>query len=815
MPASYKEGIALLSIVFAQCAFASDWPAWRGPDDTGAAREKAVATSWSPDGENVLWKSDIGGRTTPIVLGGRMYFLAPVGEGIGTQERVVCLDAATGKLVWENRFNVYLTDVVENRVGWTAMAGDPETGNVYAHATGGELFAFDRDGKLLWKRSLTEEFGRISGYGGRLYSPVVDEDRVIIGMNCAVWGGYAKGGHRFIAFDKRTGEVIWFVEPGGAPLDTTYATPVVAVIGGVRQLICPCADGFVYGLKSRTGERLWAFQSSRRPLNTSPVVDGNLVYVTHSEENIDNTVMGRTVCIDVTKLVAPPAPKPTEGPKPTDAAKPTDAGKPTGGAKPSEAAKPTEGGKPAETDKPAGGAPPPPQGAKPVEPQKPAEAPKPPDVPRATEVWRADGVDAGYCSPALANGRLYVVDNSATLYAFDSKTGEQKWKQRLGRVGKGSPVVTADGVIYYGEQNGYVWILKDEGDKCAVLDKEQLKPVNNQVDEVFGSPAVVDGHVFLMTRYATYALGAKHEPATSSVDAGKDAAAQKDAVRLRLLPAEVSLQPGETLQFKTNAKELQLAPKEGEPFFKVNGVKGTINDGGLLTIAKDNVFSAGTVVCPAGNATARVRVSPNPPFKFDFESVAVDGVPPGWIGVGGKSKVVEMGGGKVLMKLAEQPSAPMMRMRAYMTPPIAGGYTMAADMMSTLKPPTTKADIGLINSRYRLLLMGELNVLRIDSWDTMPRVLHDVPLNWKEGIWMRMKFQVQIADKSGGGQEAHLRGKVWATDEPEPKDWMIEFTDPYPNTEGSPGPYAYSNGTTPKSKGAEVYFDNIEVTKNE
>ncbi len=741
--------LLLVGLIASSARAASDWPAWRGPDDNGAAREKAVVTSWSPDGENILWKSDIGGRTTPIIMGGRMVFLAPVGEGISTQERVVCLDAATGKPVWERRFNVYLTDVVENRVGWTAMAGDPETGNVYAHATGGELFAFDRDGKPLWKRSLTEEFGRISGYGGRLYSPVVDEDRVIIGMNCAVWGNYAKGGHRFIAFDKRTGEVVWFVEPGGAPLDTTYATPVVAAIGGVRQLICPGADGFVYGLNARTGARLWAFRASKRPLNTSPVADGSLVYVTHSEENVDTTTMGRAVCFDASKLT-PPA---KEG-----------------------------------------------------------------DPSLATEVWRADGLDAGYCSPALANGKLYVVDNSATLYALDAKTGEQQWKQRLGRVGKGSPVVTADGVIYYGEQNGYVWILKDEGDKCAVLDKEQLKPVNSLVDEVFGSPAVVDGHVFLMTRYATYALGAKREPTTSSVDAGhagKDAPTQKDAPRLRLLPAEVSLQPGDTLQFKTNVKELQLAPKEGETLFKVTGVKGAISDDGLLTIAKDNVFSAGTVACPAGNATARVRVSPKPPFKFDFESVAVDAVPPGWIGVGGKSKVVEMGGGKVLMKLAEQPSAPMMRMRAYMTPPIAGGYTIAADMMSTLKPPTTKADIGLINSRYRLLLMGELNLLRIDSWDTMPRVLHDVPLNWKEGIWHRMKFQVQLADKSGGGQEAHLRGKVWATDEPEPKDWMIEFTDPYPNTEGSPGPYAYSNGTTPKSKGAEVYFDNIEVTNNE
>ncbi|MCG3132362.1 MAG: Outer membrane protein assembly factor BamB [Phycisphaerae bacterium] len=748
-------------LVVALCstfAVASDWPAWRGVRDTGAVPEKAAVTSWSPDGENVLWKSDIGGRTTPILMNGRLYFLAPVGEGVATQERAVCLDAATGKVIWERRFNVWLTDIVENRVGWTAMAGDPETGNVYAHATGGELLAFDRDGKPLWKRSLTEEFGRVSGYGGRLFSPVVDEDRVIVGFNCAVWGNYARGGLRYLALDKRTGEAIWFVEPGGAPLDTTYATPVVAVIGGVRQLICPGTDGYVYGLAARTGARLWAFQASKRPLNTSPVVDGDHVIVTHSEENVDTTVMGRVVCFNAAKL-NPPA---KEG-----------------------------------------------------------------DAPTATEVWRADGVDAGYCSPALAGDRLYIVDNSATMFCLDAKTGEQKWKQRLGRVGKGSPVVTADGVLYYGEQNGYIWILKDEGDKCAVLDREQLKGPESLVDEIFGSFIVSEGRAILMTRYGTYALGRSGATVESVAFAAApaEASAPPDASgRALIRPAELTVAPGASATLHLHAFNALGAPIRGPfgsmmPQWTVTGVKGAVNaETGAFSAAADAGFSAGVVKAKwIGDAetVARVRTTPAPPFKFDFESVAVDAVPPGWVGVGGKSKVVKMDGGKVLMKMAEQPSAPMMRMRAYMTPPIAGGYTIQADMMSTLKPPTTKADMGLINTRYRLLLMGELNVLRIDSWDTMPRVQHDVPLNWKEGIWHRMKFEVRLVDKSGGGQEAQLRGKVWATDEPEPKGWMIECADPYPNTEGSPGPYAYSNGTTPKSKGAEVYFDNIEVLKNE
>src|SRR5262245_33111961 len=73
---------------FATGAFAADWPSWRGPNQTGTSTEKAAVTSWSLDGQNVLWKSDIGGRTTPIVHNGRVFLIAPVGEGITLGERV-------------------------------------------------------------------------------------------------------------------------------------------------------------------------------------------------------------------------------------------------------------------------------------------------------------------------------------------------------------------------------------------------------------------------------------------------------------------------------------------------------------------------------------------------------------------------------------------------------------------------------------------------------------------------------------------------------------------------------------------------------
>jgi hypothetical protein len=118
--------------------------------------------------------------------------------------------------------------------------------------------------------------------------------------------------------------------------------------------------------------------------------------------------------------------------------------------------------------------------------------------------------------------------------------------------------------------------------------------------------------------------------------------------------------------------------------------------------------------------------------------------------------------------------------------------------------------MGVVNTRYGLLLMGVARKLRIESWSSVPRVQHDIDFDWKTEVWYRMKLQVKIE-----GDQAKVSGKVWERDQPEPADWTIEFTDPYANREGSPGLYGYSPGTTSKSKGEEIFYDNIKVTPNE
>jgi len=292
--------LCLFAFVMTHQLLASDWPSWRGPSQTGASTEAGLISSWSVDGENLIWKADFIGRSTPVAMNGRVYVIGRVGEGLTRQEQVACFDAATGKMQWENRFNVFQTTVPFNRLGWASLAGDPETGNVYANGVGGMFICYNRDGKILWSRSLTEEFGRFSGYGGRTMTPVLDENLVIISFLNTGWGNQSAMGHRFFAMDKRTGEMVWVSEPGSRPYDTNYSTPVVATINGQRLLIAGGADGAVQAMKVRTGEKVWEFKLSKAAINSAIVVDGHRVYACHSEENVDNSNMGRVVCIDGT-----------------------------------------------------------------------------------------------------------------------------------------------------------------------------------------------------------------------------------------------------------------------------------------------------------------------------------------------------------------------------------------------------------------------------------------------------------------------------------------------------------------------------------
>ena len=301
MTRGFGTWVVAASLVSASAVLSgSDWPEWRGPARTGVSSEKNLPNTWSPTGENLAWRVPYGGRSAPVVFGDHLYLQNASGEGPLLQERLMCFNADTGKLLWERKYNLYTSDVPPHRIAWASPAVDPATGNVFVFSGNGLLMSYSADGKLLWERSLAEEFGMWTTHGGRVSSPVIDGDQVIVSGLTFLWGQHANGAHRFISFDKANGRAIWMSAPEGRPTDTIYANPFITDVNGVHTMFSGGSDGAMHAIKVATGEKIWSWLVSKRGLNTAALVLGSDVIVTHSEENAVSSEMGMIAAVPTT-----------------------------------------------------------------------------------------------------------------------------------------------------------------------------------------------------------------------------------------------------------------------------------------------------------------------------------------------------------------------------------------------------------------------------------------------------------------------------------------------------------------------------------
>jgi outer membrane protein assembly factor BamB len=617
--------------------------------------------------------------------------------------------------------------------------------------------------KVKWKHSLTEEYGRVSGYGGRITSPIIDGDLLIMSMVQASWGEFARGGVRFVAFDKKTGEVVWWASTGLPITMTNFSYPVVKVINGERLLISGGADGAVHAFKVRTGEKVWSYKFGTSCINLTPVVDGNFVYIGHGEGSPGGTKQGRFICLDASKV---------------------------------------KDGKP-------------------------------------ELVWQVDGLLAKFSSPIVDQGKVYVVDDTGSLFCLDAKTGKELWDYSFGAACMASPIL-ADGKIYVGEVNDNFYILKPGAKGCEELHKQEFVAPGGGVAgvEINGSAAVANGRVYVQTSHELYCLGLK-DAKTGEAPAGeKEEPADPNAkpTHLQVFPADVVLEPGTSQEFKARTfdakgrflKEVkvkwsvaamlpppplanQQPPPPGQPAPPPPPVlQGEVTETGKLTVSDKVPAQFGRVVADLDGLQgyARVRVVPKPTaeYKADFTKVPLERTPGGWVNAQGKFQVVALNNEKVLKKLANNSNPGVARANTFFGLPTMTGYTIQANVRGT-KANDDMPDAGVLNCRYGLLLDGNKQRLRLVSWEDLPRIDKTVAYAWKPDTWHTLKLTVEQKDG-----KALIRGKVWPSDQAEPKEWTLEFEDPIPNKEGSPGLYGYATGILPGAVGAEIFYDKVMVT---
>ena len=718
--------LANVTVFSISVASANDWPDWRGPNRDGTSPETGLATSWSPEGENLAWRAPYGGRSTPIVGSGHVYIQNAVGEGETLQERLLAFDAINGELLWQHRFNIYLSDVPPHRVGWASPVSDPVTGYLYVLGVGGSLLSLTANGALRWERSLGEDFGLITTHGGRTVSPVLDGNLVIISGLSSGWGSQAVGRHRFMAFDKDNGETIWVSTPGGRAFDTTYSTPIITNVAGTRLLIAGGGDGAVHALQPQTGQPVWKFPMSKRGINAGVVLAGDRAFVSHSEENLGTNEMGLLAAIDATR---------------------------TG------------------------------------------------DLGSDAVTWQIAGFQGGYASPVIDGDRIYQVDNSANLAAFDISSGAKLWELNIGTIQRASPVL-ADGNLYIGSVTGRFFILEPGRNSVQILSEVQLGTVDIP-EELIGSAAIADGRVYIVTDQTLYAIGPKGPRVEHHLTTPPVLPTSNDpVVHVRVSPTELVIEPEQPVSFRADLFDTHgRRVPQGDVTWGLDALEGTITSNGEFVANPNAGAQAGSVTVTTNNVSgsARLRVIPTLPNEYDFEADAIGSSPTHWIASTGKFEVRDVNGNRVFVKKSDNPFT--RRARVYSGASNLSDYTIEADV-SAIRRRRQMGDAGVNAQRHTMVLMGNHQRLELQTWQPETVRTIAIPFAWEPDTLYRLKLNVANLDDGN----VRARGKVWPRNEAEPVDWTIQMVDANPHRLGSPGIYANAP--------FEIFFDNVRVYKD-
>jgi outer membrane protein assembly factor BamB len=246
-------------------SFAADWPQYRGPNHDGSSPETILKT-WPKEGPRIIWKAPLGPSFGSFAVGGGRAFCF-IQRAVNGQDRevAVAFDANSGKEIW----SVPLGAPTYDKQGGDGPRSTPTVDGNRVYFTGAhlELTCLDAaSGKLVWQHDLVKEFkGRVIQWENAV-SPILDGDLIYM-----IAGG---PGQSLLAFNKTSGEVVW----KGLDDLPTHASPVPATIHGVRQVIFFAQSGLV-SVTAATGKLLWRFPFPYRTSTAaSPVVWQDIVY---------------------------------------------------------------------------------------------------------------------------------------------------------------------------------------------------------------------------------------------------------------------------------------------------------------------------------------------------------------------------------------------------------------------------------------------------------------------------------------------------------------------------------------------------------
>jgi outer membrane protein assembly factor BamB/HEAT repeat protein len=248
----------------------ANWPAFRGPDNSGVCRFKDIPDQWDEaQKKNIAWKVKIPlpGLSSPVVWGNRVYV-----TGATRQKReMYCFDGASGRLLWTGTYKsdpLAPTDYKVWQSRENALHASPtpvvDGQRVFGYYANGEVACFDaKTGRCLWSKYLGSPEGNTYGLSNSL---LLYRNTLIVlfqGRNS-----------RLVGLDAANGNEQW----SSRQADASWASPLLLQGHGRAQIVV-AANPHVSGWDAETGDNLWKAKLLKKGYAApSPIVAGGKVF---------------------------------------------------------------------------------------------------------------------------------------------------------------------------------------------------------------------------------------------------------------------------------------------------------------------------------------------------------------------------------------------------------------------------------------------------------------------------------------------------------------------------------------------------------
>jgi len=373
---------------------------FRGPLGQGISYHRNIPTEWDgASGNNVIWKVALSkpGYNSPVIWGDRLFL-----TGADNTARIVsCFNSKSGELLWERAADNIpgspsTMPKVTDDTGLAAPTVATDGYRVYAIFATGDIIAFSMNGERAWARNL----GVPRNHYGHSSSLLVWNNKVIVQYDTG-------SGGRMLALAAQSGETVWDIRRDN---NISWASPVLVNYAGEMQVVTN-TDPLVAGYDVETGNEIWKLSVMMGEVGPSVAYDDGLVFANN----------------EYASLVA-------------------------------------------------------------INPE-----------PGAAVVWENYDYLSEAASPVAFDGKLYLATSYGVLVCYDTKTGDQLWELDFGSQIYSSPMI-AEGRVYLMDNSGVMHIVKADA-SGTVISEPALGEASYAV------PAFADGRIYIRGSESLYCIG--------------------------------------------------------------------------------------------------------------------------------------------------------------------------------------------------------------------------------------------------------------------------------------------------------------------